>query len=408
MTDTALQPIPIAPIGQERHLWHPADDAYLSRSARARETGPYFSAVPHPIRNCQFVIPSDVSADLEETAQDLGRLDTYAAVKLGSQNRVLGPMSAILLRTESSSSSQIENLTVGAKNLALQELGEGVGGNAAIVVGNVHAMEAALDLSQTLDEQNLLAMHRALLETQAGWDAYAGRYRDELVWVGGSSAGPRNASHVGPQPELVRPAIMDALDFLSRNDLPVILQCAIAHAQFETIHPFADGNGRVGRALIHAILRNKGLIRHVTPPVSAGLLTNTRKYFDALTTYRQGDARPIVDCLTYACRYAAQTGITLIDQLTEQLDIARQALHGVRRDAAAWTVLPLLIEQPIITPQYLVSHTDCTPATARRAIEILTERGVLSEIRGGRRNMVWAHKGVLAVLDDYAAQIRRR
>lgn len=217
-----------------------------------------------------------------------------------------------------------------------------------------------------------------------------------------------HARHVGPQPNLVEPLIDDMLAYLQRDDLPVILQCAIAHAQFETIHPFVDGNGRVGRALVHAVLRNKGLIRNVTPPVSAGLLTDTRGYFDALMAYRRGDARPIVECLAYACRYASATGIQLIEALDEQLEQAREKLSGVRRDAAAWKVLPILIEQPIINQEYLTSHLGLGMMTAHRAVDTLEERGVLDRITGGRRNKVWIHRGVLQVLDEYAAQLRRR
>ncbi|KAA8825252.1 Fic family protein [Bifidobacterium reuteri] len=408
MTHQPLAPIPVPPMGKESHLWHPDSDSYLSRSERMRETGEYWSAVPPKIADLSIAVPADVSATLEESARALGELDAYAGAKFGMKSRVLGPMSSILLRTESTSSSQIENLTVGAKNLALQELGEGKGGNAAVVVGNVHAMESALALSETFDKQHLLSMHKALLSAQPELQAYAGRFRDQLVWVGGSSSGPVHARHVGPQPNLVEPLIDDMLAYLQRDDLPVILQCAIAHAQFETIHPFVDGNGRVGRALVHAVLRNKGLIRNVTPPVSAGLLTDTRGYFDALMAYRRGDARPIVECLAYACRYASATGIQLIEALDEQLEQAREKLSGVRRDAAAWKVLPILIEQPIINQEYLTSHLGLGMMTAHRAVDTLEERGVLDRITGGRRNKVWIHRGVLQVLDEYAAQLRRR
>lgn len=112
--------------------------------------------------------------------------------------------------------------------------------------------------------------------------SYAGAFRSQLVWVGTDSYTPRGASFVGPQPELIDACMADLMLFLQRDDIPVLLQCALAHAQFETIHPFADGNGRTGRALIHAILRNKGLASHIVPPVSAGLLHETDQYFAAL------------------------------------------------------------------------------------------------------------------------------
>lgn len=408
MTDPQLTPIVVAPMGKEKHLWRPDEELYLSRSERMRETGEYWSALPAAIGDLNIEIPADISAILEESARLLGELDTYAAARFGSKSRVLGPMSSILLRTESTSSSQIENLTVGAKNLALQELGEGKGGNAAIVVGNVHAMEAALSLSQEFSERNLLDMHEALLSTDPRLSAYAGKFRTQLVWVGGSSRGPVHARHVGPQPDLIGPLIEDLLRFLNRNDIPVIVQCAIAHAQFETIHPFVDGNGRVGRALVHAVLWNKELVRNVTPPVSAGLLTDTTRYFDALMAYRSGDARPIVECFAHACRYASITGIRLIDDLQQQVDQSRDMLRGVRKDAAAWKVLPTLIEQPIVNQEYLISHLGLTQVSARRSIDTLAERGILDQIMGGRRNKVWMHRGILQVLDDYAARLRRQ
>lgn len=406
ITDNSrLFPLPIPPIEHERHIYRPAFDSFMSRSERRRQTGDYHSAVPAMLAEYKFDIPTDISANMEEAAHALGRFDAYAAVKFGTSGHEISPMASILLRTESTSSSQIENLTVGAKKLALQELGEGGSDNARVVTGNVRAMESALEFAHDLDELHLLAMHHALLAAQEGWSQYAGRYRDGLVWVGGRS--PRDATYVAPQPELVKRHMDDVLAFLQRDDLPIIMQCAIAHAQFETIHPFADGNGRVGRALVHAVLRNKGLIHSTTPPVSAGLLTDTQRYFGALQTYRTGDARPIVECFADACLYAASTGIELVDALDAQLTDARQKLDGLRKDSSAWRVLPQLIEQPIINGKYLQETLGMSPMASSRALKVLAERGVLKESSGGRRSTVWEHRGVLSVLDDYAARLRR-
>lgn len=405
MTDGARIPIP--PVGHERHMWHIADDAPVSRSRRSRGNGPYESTVPARLADRDFGFPAESVADAEDAATALSRFDDYAAWRWGADSPVLGPMSAVLLRTEATSSSQIEHLTVGAKNLALETLHEGASGNAAVVVGNVRAMEAALALGRNLTEANVLAMHRALLSSQDGWQAYAGRYRDSLVWVGTDSYSPLGASHVAPQAELVPEAMSDLMAFLRREDLPVVVQCAIAHAQFETIHPFADGNGRCGRALVHAILRGKGLTAHTTPPVSAGLLRRTEAYFDALTAYRAGDAGPIVAQFSEACRFAATSGRILIDRLAEQLDAARDALRGVRADAAAWQVLPHLVAQPIINTRYLQDELGLSKPRAERAVATLADRGVLVARSGGRRNVVWEHRGILDVLDDYAAGLRR-
>lgn len=122
------------------------------------------------------------------------------------------------------------------------------------------------------------------------------RFRDVAVWIGGTT--PHTASHVGPQPERVPALVDDRMRFARRTDLPVIPHMALAHAQFETIHPFPDGNGRAGRALVHAMLRSSGTTRQVTVPVSAGLLADPEGYFDALDEYRAGNPVPIVEVFT--------------------------------------------------------------------------------------------------------------
>ena len=152
-------------------------------------------------------------------------------------------------------------------------------------------MVAALALADRLDEDAVLAMHAALLADVQ--PEIAGRWREEQVWIGGDSFGPHGAAFIPPHHDHVPALMADLVKFTRRADLPLLSQAAIAHAQFETIHPFPDGNGRTGRALIHAMLRGHGLTRNVTVPVSAGLLTDTNGYFDALTAYRDG--RPCPD-----------------------------------------------------------------------------------------------------------------
>lgn len=379
----------------------------VSRSRRSRGNGPYESAVPITLSDLTLDVPAPLMALIEDASVALAQFDDTAAHHLGEQVHTLGPMSAVLLRTEATSSSQIEHLTVGAKNLAMELLHEGNSENAAVVVGNVRAMESALRLSADLNVENLLSMHNALLSSQPGWERYAGAFRTQLVWVGTDSYTPRGASFVGPQPELIDACMADLVLFLQRDDIPVLLQCALAHAQFETIHPFADGNGRTGRALIHAILRNKGLASHVVPPVSAGLLHETDQYFAALTAFREGDAAPLVSVFAQACQFAASSGTELITQLEAQLAHTKQLLAGVRRDAAVWRVLPHLAAQPIINSQYLRSAVGLTKPQAERALKTLARVGALTARNSAKRNVVWEHRGILDVLDAYAAGLRR-
>ena len=394
-------------VGHEDHQWTVDAEGPYSRAERARGSGPYRSTVPSPIASYRPKIPMDLASDLEDATHALVTFDAHAASTLGPESPALGPMSAVLLRTESSTSSQIENLTAGARQLALAELDESKSLNAKMIIANVRALEAALSLADQLDESSILTMHRELLIRQPGWEEHAGVYRNQLVWVGGERSSPRGARHIAPQSTLIRGAMHDLLKFIAHHDLPVLAQTAIAHAQFETIHPFADGNGRTGRALVQAMLRGKGLITHATAPLSAGLLRNTKIYFAALTAFRAGDAAPIIREFSSASRYAAATGTRLVDDLAAEQESARQRLGTLRKHAGAWAVLPHLIAQPVMNTTYLQEKLGMNAMSAGRALAQLTDAGVLREATGLRRNRVWQQTEILTVLDRYSAGIRR-
>ncbi|WP_275001985.1 Fic family protein [Promicromonospora iranensis] len=352
-------------------------------------------------------VAADLAADTEEAAAALSRFDDYARAVLGESSPSLGPMSSILLRTESTSSSEIEDLTAGAGQLALAEIDQSTSDNARTVVANVRAMEAALDLADSLDIAAVLEMHRALLSGQRGWEEHAGQWRDQLVWIGTSSVSPRGASHVAPQAALVPGAMEDLMAFVRRDDLPVVVQAAVAHAQFENIHPFTDGNGRTGRALVHSMLRAKRLVTSTTAPVSAGLLKDTDRYFRALTAYRDGDARPIVEQFSAASRFAATAGARLIDDLAAQLEQSRDRMAGLRPQASAWKVLPYLLSHPVLNASYLSDQVGLGAQSAQNALSQLADAGVLEERTGLRRNRVWQHPGILGVLDHFAQSLIR-
>lgn len=397
----------VPPLDFEEHTWWPSEDSDANRAERARQKGPYLSAVTPPIAPVKLEFSSELAADIEDATSALVKFDLYALSALGVESPALGPMSAILLRTESTSSSNIEQLTTSAKQLALAEIDESNKQNALSVIGNVRAMEAALDLSENIDSSTILAMHRELMQTQIGGAKIAGKWRDALVWVGGDKAGPRGASHVAPQFELVPGAIEDLVAFAARDDIPVLAQVAIAHAQFETIHPFPDGNGRTGRALAQAMLRNKDLVSHTTVPISAGLLRDVEPYFRALGAFRAGDAEPIVRSFASAARFAATSGRRLVDDLAGLLVRLRERISHLRPQAAAWSIVPRLIGQPALNLGYLRDQLGLNESTALRAMEQLTKAGVLEERSGRHRNRIWQQPEVLAVLDDYAASIRR-
>ncbi|MBO0880578.1 MAG: Fic family protein [Mycobacterium sp.] len=310
-----------------------------------------------------------------------------------------------MLRSESAASSEIENLTASARAIAEAEL---IGGrakrNAEMVVANTAAMQAAVSLSDAVDADAILAMHRALMAKEPRHTP--GEFRTEPVWVGGGST-PISATFVGPRHELVPAAIGDLIAFAERADVLALPQIAVAHAQFETIHPFTDGNGRTGRALVQAMLRNKGLTRQVTVPVSAGLLADTDAYFAALTTYREGNAAPIVERFSQASILAVANGSQLVADLRGIRERWKDVITA-RSDSAVWKVADLLTRRPVVNAALLTEELGIDSTNAHRYLNPLTEAGVIVETSSGPRNRVWRSPEVLAALDAFAERAGRR
>ena len=400
--------VAVPELGHEEHYWTAQTDGMRSRAEMSRASGPYHSAVVPQIASLSLTFPGELVADLEEAAAALANFDEYTRSVLGADATEIGPMSAILLRTESASSSQIENLTVGARQLAMAEIHEARSANAEIVVANVHATRTAIDLANDLSIETICRMHWVLVKDQRDIGDQAGVLRQELVWVGSSPVTPRGANHIAPQAEQVGPALADLVTFMLREDLPVLAQIAISHAQFETIHPFTDGNGRTGRALVHSLLKTKGLVTRTTVPLSAGLLKETDRYFAALTGYRAGDAGTIIQAFSAAARFGASSGKKLVDDIAAEVSDSKEKLRGMRSDALAWRILPALIANPVVSSAFLVQELGVQQVSVQRALEQLTARGVLHETTGKRRGRVWEHRGLLSVLDAYAQQLRRQ
>ncbi|MGI5222848.1 Fic family protein [Nocardia sp. CA-290969] len=387
------------PVGWEEQTWTPTVPPELvSRRIRERHRGPYRSAIVPAIAAQSLRLPSAVLAVADEASTEIARFDAESGSRLA-------PFGAILLRSESTSSSRIENLTSGAKAIALAELGATDQRNAVEIVGNVHAMQTAIDLDGVLDEDLVLAVHAALM---AGHDPEtAGQWRTQQVWIGGDNYGPHGAAFVPPHHHEVPAAMADLMEFIRRDDIPVLAHAAVAHAQFETIHPFSDGNGRTGRALIHSILRAKELTPNVTVPIAAGLLTDIDSYFAALTAYRAGDPAPIVTAMAEASFSAIANARQL---LSEIVDIRSEWAETImaRPQATAWQVADLALRIPVFDAVTIARELGTTPSNAARAIAPLAEAGILTEFTGKRRNRMWQAREILQALDDFAARAGRR
>lgn len=393
----------IEPVRYETLPWQPAGDLdLLSRRRRAMVPRDYRAAVPTQIGDSRPSVPNWLAAELDDASAAIVRLDAELG---GSRTGELAPLATVLLRSESAASSRIENLTVGARQLALAELGADASRNAMEVAGNVAAMEAAVALSGRLDEHSILAMHEALM--RAHDPAEAGRWRTQQVWIGTSSDSPAGAVFVPPHHSRIEAAMGDLVEFLGRDDLPVLLQAAVAHAQFETVHPFIDGNGRTGRALLHALLKGKGLATHLTVPISAGLLTDTSGYFAALGSYRDGDLVPIVDQVARAALRAVGRGRWLSERLVEVKD-GWLASARFRQGSAGRRLVDVLVGQPAVNLRFVEQSLGISQTAARRAIDQLAALGILSEGTDRRRNRVWIARDVVDALDDFATRAGRR
>ncbi|HWV49527.1 MAG TPA: Fic family protein [Microbacterium sp.] len=377
--------------------WRRSGDEVASRRTLRRVTDRYEAAVPPLIRDADVALESDTLAGADEASHALARFDAEAGA-------FIAPFPSILLRSESSSSSEVENLTAGAKQVALAAIGASRSANARLVVANAHAMDAALALSAELTEDAVIAMHRALLADSA--PNAVGRWRDEQVWIGGGAISPHAADFVPPHHSRIPALMRDLLDFTDRTDVPVLAQAAIAHAQFETIHPFPDGNGRTGRALIHAMLRRGALTRNVTVPVSAGLLHSPQSYFEALTDYRAGDVDAIVHAITNATFAAIGNGRHLVREIQEARSRWSDAVRA-RADSSAHRLMDLLLAQPVITVKTASAALDVSEAAANTAVNRLAESGILTQTGGAARYRIWQAGDVIEALDAFADRARR-
>lgn len=400
-------------IGSEAHLWRGEEDRSASRRRRLSARGPYRSAVPARIAGLPVTLDAAVQAEAEDAVREITRFDAEVTATSARRTQVegdsiateLAPLAAVLLRTESASSSEIEGVTAGARALALAAIEARTGPNAQLVTANVTAMQRAVELADDISVSAILAAHDALLSGHEY--AAPGRLRTTQVWIGSNAASPHTASFVPPHHTRVEAAMADLVAFVARADLPVLVQCAIAHAQFETIHPFNDGNGRVGRTLVHAMLRRADVTRRLTVPVSAGLLTDTSAYFCALTAYREGDIEPIVQQFADASFRAVSNGRELVGDLEAVYDGWVERLPS-RRGSAARRLLPHLLSQPAVDVRHVQAATGVALSAAQRAVEQLADAEIVAPVGPGRRNRVWLALEVIDALDAFAERVGRR
>ncbi len=341
---------------------------------------------------------------LERALLACGRLDGFFAL-LPDPERFL----YAYVRREAVLSSQIEGTQSSLSDLLLFELEEapGVPFDDVVEVSNyVAALEHGLarleDRQGGLPLSNRLIreIHGKLLARGRGADKQPGEFRRSQNWIGGTR--PGNARFVPPPPHLVADA-MGALErFLHNPDIPALIKAALAHVQFETIHPFLDGNGRTGRLLIALILQQEGVLRQPLLYLSLYLKEHRNEYYRLLDVVRQeGDWEAWLDFFLEGVIQTADGAVDTAHRLLDLFERDEKGLAEVGRAAgSAQRAFAVLRRRPLVTIDGLMKETGMTFPTASRAIEVLTNRHIVRELTGRRRNRVYAYDGYLSILNE--------
>ncbi len=369
---------------------------------RDRRSGSYRCYVPDPLQGSPLELSPAIDELIAHAEQSVRTLSGDA--------RDLAGIARFLLRSEAIASSQIEGIAPSANQIALAELGihekvPDISAQARLVTNNmtvVHKARTLLAAAPALTVAHLTELHAALLPDEPEHHGV----RTVQNWIGGSNYHPLDADFVPPKPERVPALLTDLMGYLNGAGHSPIVQAGLAHAQFETIHPYTDGNGRVGRALIHTVLTRRGLTPDAVLPVSMVLSTLRGAYIDGLTAFRHSDpmgsdgfhaartswlkvfASAVITASEQAGRLAADLA-DLRAEWDERLIAARTErgkTRGVRADSAVAAIVRDLPSTPVLTSSAAQRIHGVSHVAADRALDELVAANVLEfhERRGQR------------------------
>lgn len=382
-----------------------------------RRSCQYDAYVPDLLTDRRITLDGETAADVADAEAAIARLDIRASVLTDTET-----LARLLLRAESVASSRIEGLEVGPRRLlraeAARQMGEPVADlTAEDVLGNIEAMGAALAVAesgQPLTVDALLEIHRCLLQ-DTDLHEHAGRIRTVQNWVGGSAYNPCSATYVPPPPAHVPVLLEDLCQFCNSDSLPAVVQAALVHAQFETIHPFADGNGRTGRALVHLVLRRRGLSRHVQPPVSLILATRAQGYIAGLAGFRYDGASDGVTAhqglnawvafFAAACTRAVDDAAAFERRCEELEDQWRVRLGRVRSGSSVDLLIRMLPGTPILSVKSAMAALGRSKPQVNAAVARLETAGILKQVTVGRRNRAFEAREVIDAFADLERQL---
>lgn len=369
---------------------------------KARQFLTYRAFVPDPIAAIQPVVTFETAGLISEAETAVGQLNADERV------RGLEAIGALLLRAEAIASSRIEGIDLSQRNLARALIDpRAARGTARAVAANVVAMEQAIvigDGEPELMAADILAIHRTLMAHEPA-RVSPGAFRGEQNWIGGRLQNPSDARYVPPPEDRVEPLMADLVDFMNRDDLPAVAQAAIAHAQFETIHPFIDGNGRVGRCLVHMVLRRRGVAPVFVPPISIVLAAKANLYVDALVGFREGRIDAWCASFAWACGKAAALSVDLAARVASLEAEWFQRAGRPRRDSAAARIIPVLPAQPITSAATMRAAIGARHQRALEGLKVLADAGVLRQVSEGDYDRQYAADELFELIEGYEQRV---
>jgi Fic family protein len=378
---------PIA--GTKPAFWEPQERG-LGPGSRAGAGGTFHLTVPAAIANFHWKLDSNLVAFSEAAALSASKFDARLESSIWSYD-------IVLLRSEAAASSQIENLSASPRAILEAELGNRSRANANLIAANTKALISALGSAGPITVETLLAVHATLMEGQTYLQP--GALRTDEVWIGGPS--PVNAKFVGPHASELRGHLEDLVSYCNRTDVPILIQVAVAHAQFETIHPFEDGNGRVGRVLMHLMLRNTDVTAQAVLPISGTLLKRSRDYYDALDAYRTGRPEPIISMVAHSVMDAVFNGHLLMQEVGQVENEWMQRV-SLRADSGAWQLLKFALRQPVFTADSAIHELGMAKVNFYRNVAVLTDAGLLVRSTFGKGQDSWRAPMILEAMQNFA------
>ena len=357
--------------------------------------------LPPLISSQPIALTGNQATAMESAVREVTALDY-------SNGHVLKALGLLLLRSESVASSKIEHIEASVDDYARALHGVKSNSSAVAMVYATDALTILIDrvhVGRQIELSSITEAHAVLMKSESDERGYAGQLRTMQNWVGGSDHSPRNALFVPPPPELVAGHMEDLISFMGRDDLPALAQAAIAHAQFETIHPFTDGNGRIGRALINSILRRRGVTERVVVPLATALVAHREQYFAALEAYRNGHLDPLLDLFASAALLSAHESRVTAKRLEEIPSAWADMVGKVRGGSTTSRLLTNLLDHPIISTDDAITLTGSTSSRTYAAVEQLAAAQVLTPLTTRVRNQIWGARMVLDELDDLASRV---